>query len=111
MTVIGSPHGEPRGHGVAFGDRLLQRPLDVGEGAAHHPDDFQVPIGPPQWFQVAGAWNTASGEMTSSARSSLPVLMNSTKRFNTDSVDCDGILLCLSGDVWAGARQRNIESM
>src|SRR4051812_21084809 len=39
-------HRESRSDDIAFDDGFLKSPLNVGESAAHHPDDLQVALWP-----------------------------------------------------------------
>lgn len=43
-------HRESRSDDIAFDDGFLKSPLNVGESAAHHPDDLQVALWPVHGF-------------------------------------------------------------
>jgi hypothetical protein len=40
--LVRAAHGEPCSHFVTFGNHLFERPLDVGETASHHSNDFEI---------------------------------------------------------------------
>lgn len=50
VSLVGSAQSELRDDLIAFGDGLINCPLNVWIGRSHHAKDLHVPIQPLHWF-------------------------------------------------------------